>query len=298
MTDDGKKIGNALVRSSNLLIVTIMPEPVFSQPHKSFRRRATLSGLEKLHISAVLIVYNGERHLDRVLASLGFCDEILVLDSGSTDRTHEICALHQVRVVHQPFLGFGAQKRRAVELAKYDWVLVVDDDEVIDYEAATTVQVLDYGNPLRAWRIRRRNYIGAREVRFGQWSPDYTLRLFNRTCAQFNEREIHESVETSAVVLTLPGSLHHYSFSDYADVFIRCCGYARIKAVRYRNQRRHAGSVQLIFRAMWGFLRSFVIKQGFRDGIAGVVVALALALDVILGLSMAQESEDSKAQGP
>ncbi len=268
-----------------------------SSPHPPLRRRATLSGLEKLKISAVLIVHNGERHLDRVLAAIGFCDEILVLDSGSTDRTREICASHHARVEHQSFLGYGLQKQRAVELAKHDWVLVIDDDEVLDYEAATTVQVLDYADPTRAWRIRRSTYIGAREIRYGQWSPDHSLRLFNRTCAQFNDREIHESVETSGQVLTLPGALHHYSFSDHADVFTRCGSYARKKAMRYREEGRRAGAVQLVFRALWGFLRSYVAKQGFRDGAAGVVVALSVALDAVLGLALAQDDSGSGEPG-
>lgn len=261
-------------------------------PHPPLRRRATLSGLEKLKISAVLIVHNGERHLDRVLSAVGFCDEILVLDSGSTDRTREICTTHNARVEHQPFLGYGPQKQRAVELAKHDWVLVIDDDEVIDYEAATTVQVLDYADPTRAWRVRRRTYIGAREVRYGQWSPDYSLRLFNRTCAQFNDRLIHESVETSGPILTLQGALHHFSYVDYADIFARCGSYARAKAARYRDEGRRAGAVQLIFRALWGFLRSYVAKQGFRDGAAGVVVAMSVALDAILGLALADQSSE------
>jgi glycosyltransferase involved in cell wall biosynthesis len=268
-----------------------MSEPT-AAPHPPLRRRATLSGLEKLKISAVLIVHNGERHLDRVLSAVGFCDEILVLDSGSTDRTREICATHNARVEHQPFLGYGPQKQRAVELAKHDWVLVIDDDEVIDYEAATTVQVLDYADPTRAWRIRRRTYIGAREVRYGQWSPDYSLRLFNRTCAQFNDRLIHESVETSGEIRTLQGALHHFSYVDYADVFARCGSYARAKAVRYRDEGRRACAVPLIFRALWGFLRSYVAKQGFRDGAAGVVVAMSVALDAILGLALADQSSE------
>jgi glycosyltransferase involved in cell wall biosynthesis len=237
----------------------------------------------------VLIVHNGERHLDRVLSAVGFCAEILVLDSGSTDRTHAICAEHKARVEHQPFLGYGPQKRRAVDLAKHDWVLVIDDDEILDYEAATTIQVLDYADPTRAWRIRRRTYIGANEVRYGQWTPDYSLRLFNRTQAQFNDRMIHESVEHRGTVLTLPGALHHYSYLDYADIFQRCGGYARRKAALYRAEGRRAGALPLLVRAWWGFMRSYVLKQGFRDGNAGVIVALSVALDAVLGLAEAQE---------
>ena len=271
-----------------------MSDAAAATPHPPLRRRATLSGLEKLKISAVLIVKNGERHLDRVLSAVGFCDEILVLDSGSTDRTLEICATHNVRVEHQPFLGYGPQKRRAVELAKHDWVLVIDDDEVLDYEGATTIQVLDYTDVTRAWQIRRRNYIGAQEIRYTHWTPDYTLRLFNRTQATFSEALIHESVETSGSVLTLQGSLHHYSYFDYADVFVRCSAYARSKAARYREQGRRASALQLIFRAGWGFLQSFIFKQGFRDGVAGVVVALSLSLTSVLGLALAQESDSAE----
>lgn len=268
-----------------------MPDAAAATPHPPLRRRATLSGLEKLKISAVLIVKNGERHLDRVLSAVGFCDEILVLDSGSTDRTLEICAAHNVRVEHQPFLGYGPQKRRAVELAKHDWILVIDDDEVLDYEGATTIQVLDYTDTTRAWQIRRRNYIGAREIRYSHWSPDHSVRLFNRTRANFSTALIHESVEVSGPVLTLQGSLHHYSYVDYGDVVVRCVTYARAKAVRYRDQGRRASPVQLTFRAGWGFLHSYVLKQGFRDGIAGVVVALSSALTAVLGLALAHQSD-------
>ena len=246
-------------------------------------------------VSAVLIVLNGERHLDRVLGALAFCDEILVLDSGSTDQTVEIAKRHGARVEHQPFLGYGPQKRRAVELAKHDWILAIDDDEVLDYEAATTIQVLDLSDAGKAWRLRRRTYVGGREVRYGAWSPDLALRFFNRTCASFNTNEIHESVQGARTLLTLPGALHHYSYTDLADVFTRCAAYSRAKATRYRFDGRGAFPVQLVFRALWGFLRSYVFKLGFRDGSAGVVVAVSVALDSVLGLALAgEQSEDAK----
>lgn len=266
-------------------------EPV-RQPPKSLSRRATfMIEPPPLAVSAVLIVLNGERHLERVLAALSFCAEVLILDSGSTDRTLEIAARLKARVEHQAFLGYGPQKRRAVELAKHDWVLVIDDDEVLDYEAASAIQALDFGDPARAWQLRRRNYIGEREVRYGQWWPDHTVRLFNRTAAQFNHNAVHESVEPAGEVLTLPGALHHYSFLDLGDVFVRTASYARAKATRYRFAGRRAGPVQLVVRGCWGFFRSYVLKLGFRDGSAGVVVAMSVALDAVLGLAMASEQE-------
>ena len=242
-----------------------------------------------MDVSAVLIVKDGERHLDRVLVALAWCSEVLVLDSGSTDATLAICARHGVRVEHQPFLGYGPQKRRAVALARHDWVLVIDDDEVVNDEAVAAIRALDGGDPGRAWRIRRRTFVGRREVRYGQWSPDFTLRLFNRTRAGFNDRAIHESVQPSGKVHTLPGALDHYSYADWSEVFERCAGYARAKAKQYREHGRRAGILLMILRAGWGFTRSYVFKQGFRDGVPGVLVALSVALDGVLGLAMADE---------
>jgi glycosyltransferase involved in cell wall biosynthesis len=246
-------------------------------------------------ISAVLIVLDGERHLERVLAALRSCDEILILDSGSTDRTHEIAKAAGARVEHQAFLGYGKQKQRAVELAKHDWVLVVDDDEVLDEEAAAAIARLDLADPARCWRLRRRTYIGTQEVRHGIWSPDYSLRLFNRAKARFNDATVHESVQPGGPVLTLPGALHHYSYSDYADVFSRMGGYARTKAAGYRARGRRCGALKLAARAMWSFWRSYLFKLGFLDGRAGVIVALSLAIDATCSLAMASEPEESRS---
>jgi glycosyltransferase involved in cell wall biosynthesis len=248
-------------------------------------------------ISAVLIVFNGERRLAQVLAALAWCDEILVLDSGSTDRTAELARAAGARVETQAFLGFGRQKQRAVELAAHDWVLVVDDDEVLDEPARAAIGALDRTDPARCWRLRRRTYIGTIEVRHGVWSPDYSLRLFNRQRARFNDATVHESVIAGGPVHDLPGALHHYSYSDYADVFARMGGYARTKAAGYRARGRRSGPLRLAARAGWGFLRSYLFKLGFLDGRAGVIVALSLAIDATCSLAMASEPEEATA-GP
>jgi glycosyltransferase involved in cell wall biosynthesis len=243
----------------------------------------------KIPISAVLITKNAEEHLARVLAALAWCDEIVVLDSGSTDRTCELARAAGARVEHQDFLGFGPQKRRAVALARHDWVLSIDADEVLDEVAASAISALPFAtlDPRRAFAIRRRTYVGTHEICHGVWNPDWVLRLFNRSAANFNDNKVHEAVVAAGPVERLAGSMHHYSFRDLGDLFKP--GYARLKADRFLAEGRRAGTCKLAARFAWGFTRSFVLKQGFRDGPAGVVVAASAGLDSVLGLALAEE---------
>lgn len=242
-------------------------------------------------VSAVIIVKDGERHLAQVLAAVAWCDEVLVLDSGSADRTLEIARAAGARVEQQDFLGYGPQKRAAVALARHDWILSLDADEVLDAKAAAAIRALALDDPAIGFRIRRRNHIGAREVRYGLWSPDRCLRLFNRTRANFNEVRIHEAVVAGGPVRDLPGSIIHYTFRDCADVFGRMPPYSRAKAAAYRARGRRASAALLLARAAWGFVRSYVLKRGFLDGRLGVVVALSVAVDAVLGLALAGEDE-------
>ena len=154
-------------------------------------------------ISAVVIVKDGERHLAAVLAALRGCAEIVVLDSGSTDRTVEIARAAGARVEHQAFLGYGAQKNRAVALASHDWILSLDADEILDATGQAALAGLDLSDPRRCWRVRRRTFVGARELRHGHLN-DAPVRLFNRTATRFSESIVHESVAPAGPVAVLP----------------------------------------------------------------------------------------------
>ena len=239
-------------------------------------------------ISAVLITLNAELHLERVLAALrGACSEIVILDSGSTDATQAIAARHGARFSVHPFDGYGAQKCRAVALASHDWILSIDADEVLDDAARDGLRNLLITGPRTCWRIRRRNHVGEQEIRHGHWSPDWCLRLFNRTVHKFSADAVHEAVHPSGPLLTLPGSLLHYGYADLSDI-IRL-KYHRLKAAAYLAKGRRASSAMLVLRAAWAFFHSYVLKQGFRDRQAGVIVALSAALNAVLGLAQASQ---------
>ncbi len=237
-------------------------------------------------ISAVIIVKDGERHLEAVLAALADCAEVLVLDSGSTDRTVEIARTAGARVEHQAWLGYGPQKNRAAALARHDWILSVDADEVLDATAQQALATLDLSDPTRCWRLRRRTFVGTRELRHGHLN-DAPVRMFNRTATRFADSAVHESVQPRGPLETLPGSIAHYAFRDAADLIARGAGYARLKADGYRSRGRTTSAPWLVARAGAGFFKSYVLKAGFLDGTLGVVSALSLAVDATTALAMA-----------
>jgi glycosyltransferase involved in cell wall biosynthesis len=243
-------------------------------------------------ISAVLITRDAEEHLEQVLSALGDVDEIVVLDSGSTDRTRAIAeAFHAVWEEHS-FESYGPQKNRALALAGHDWVISVDADEVLDDEAREALSRIAWEeqSPGECWKIRRRPFVGATEIRHGHWVPDHVVRIFNRTVHRFTPAVVHERVVPTGPVRTLPGSMLHYSYRDLAALFRS--DYHRLKAQAYRQRGRRAGSALLAARAALSFGRSYLLRRGFLDGRAGLVIALAAAVNAVLGLAMASEGGD------
>lgn len=245
-------------------------------------------------VSAVLITLNAERWLEAVLRPLAGFDEVVILDSGSTDRTREIADAAGVEWSEHSFDGYGAQKRRAVALAHNDWVLSVDADEIMAPETVAAILAIDWekADPRTCWKIRRRPFIGDREIRHGHWVPDPVVRLFNRQHHNFSPALVHESVTPTGRVMTLPGAMTHHSYDDLAGLFR--ADYHRLKASEYRRQgRKTPGVVALTARAGWAFFYSLIVRRGFLDGPAGVVVALSGAVNAVLALALIGASGDS-----
>lgn len=233
-------------------------------------------------ISAVIITRDAAARIGQVLEALDMCDERLVLDSGSTDGTVKLAQAAGARVVHQPFLGYGPQKRRAVDLASHDWILSLDADEVLDDEAQKAILRLDLSDPAACWSIRRRTFVGRREVRHGAWRDERVLRLFNRTIAGFKAIPVHEEVESPRPPRLLAGSILHYSFTDCRDVLSRSLRYAPLKAGMLRERRERSGAWVLPVRGLAAFVKSYLLRSGWRDGGVGFVVALGRVIDSTL----------------
>lgn len=232
-----------------------------------------------MRISATIITYNEAENIRTACESVAWADETVVVDSESTDDTRRIAADCGARVIVNPWPGFAAQKQFAADAASYDWIFSLDADERLSPELNATVIALKdrEGSALAdGYRIARRAFYLGRWIRGGGWYPDYQLRLFNRTRGNWGNRIIHESVvmDIGSRVETLSGDLLHYSMRDAAHhrtmIEER---YAPLGARQMLKDGKRTSRMQVSAAGPLAFFRSFVLKGGFRDGRAGLVIA-------------------------
>jgi len=233
-------------------------------------------------ISAVIICRDGGSELQAALESLAFCSERLVLDSGSTDGSPELARAAGARVEHQPFLGYGPQKRRAVELARHDWILSLDADERLDDGAAAAVRLLALDDPTASYAFRRRTFVGRREIHHGPWGGEQVVRLFNRRTGEITALAVHERVVAPGQPRLLAGSILHHGFPTAADIILRAVRYARPKAGLIRAAGERPRVWALPWRAAGAFAKAYLLQSGWRDGAAGFVIALSRVVDSTL----------------
>jgi glycosyltransferase involved in cell wall biosynthesis len=237
-------------------------------------------------ISFCLITLNEEQNLARCLRSCSdLADEIIVVDSGSVDRTADVAREFGARWIEQSWLGFVGQKNRAIELATHDWIFSIDADEELSGELRDEVRQLKLRPPgpeISGFSMPRCVLYEGRWIRHGDWYPDRLVRLFRREHARFAGGRVHERLEISGQVRSLKGDLFHHSFRDAADHWARCQQYARLWA----QTQREAGITASLFapasHAAFRWFRAFVLRRGFLDGWLGWRIAIFSAREVYL----------------
>lgn len=230
-------------------------------------------------VSAVVIAKNEERRIAGCLESLSWADEIVVVDSGSTDGTVETARRFTDKVFPVPWKGFGPQKQAAVDLATHDTVLNVDCDERVTPELADEIRsILSAEAMLPGYSVPRRTFLGGKEIRHGGWYPDRTVRLFDRTKARYSDDLVHERVVVSGEVGECRGHLLHFSFDGFSDLLEKLNRYSDISARQMRDRGRRCGIADVTLRPLAAFLKTYVLRLGFLDGFDGLVVSAATAL--------------------
>ena len=222
-------------------------------------------------LSAVIITHNAAGQLEDCLNSLSFVSEIIILDSGSDDETGNIAQTYGARFIYQKWLGYGPQKMKAVELAKHDWVLCLDADERISEQLAASIQSAMEGPQSAAYQFPRCNRFMGRWLRHGEGYPDISLRLFNRQHARWSDDSVHEVVETDETVATLEGDLMHDSASSLQDYLDKQNIYTSLQAEKMNLAGKQAGLGKLLLNPLFRFLKFYLLRLGFLDGIPGLV---------------------------
>jgi glycosyltransferase involved in cell wall biosynthesis len=234
---------------------------------------------ERMKISATIITFNEERNIARAIESLRCCDEIIVVDSGSTDRTTELAANLGARVIDTGWRGYAGQKNYASEQAENDWILSIDADEALSEALEAEIwQVKKNGPKHDGYTMPRlAKYLG-RWIFHSGWYPDRKVRLFNRRHATWVGRYVHESVKVHGTIGHLEANLLHFTCDSLSEHLRTMDRYTTLAAQQVVAERRPVGWSNLLVDPAWTFIRTYVINRGFLDGMEGLAIAHMAAL--------------------
>ncbi len=249
-------------------------------------------------ISVVIITLNEERNIKRTLESVAWSDEIIIVDSGSSDKTISICREYTDSVFHQEWLGFAEQKNFAIGKATGDWVLSLDADEPVEPALADEIRsLISETNSCDGYRIPRRTFFLGKEIKHGGWYPDYNLRLFRTGKGCFEERAVHEAMRIQGRLGTTRHAILHYAYPDLASYVSSMNKYSTLavevmetKGIGFFRQ----SWMNIVFRPFFTFVHKYIFRFGFLDGKHGLILNIFHAYYVFTKYAKAWEHSNRR----
>jgi glycosyltransferase involved in cell wall biosynthesis len=227
-------------------------------------------------LAVTIITKNESKHIRNCLESVSWADEIIVLDSGSTDDTVAICQEYTNKVFVTDWPGFGVQKNRAIERVTCEWILSIDADESVSDALRQEIQaVIIQPRNIIAYKIPRRSSYCGRFMRHSGWWPDYVIRLFRRGDARFSDDLIHERLVVQGAIGILINPLLHNAFSNLEEVLETANAYSSAGAHMMYQQLRKASLMDAVLHGLWSFFHTYIIRAGFLDGKEGFMLAVS-----------------------
>lgn len=225
-------------------------------------------------ISVTVLTKNSEETIEKMLDSATSFDEVILLDTGSTDRTLEIAAKYKnVKIYHHKLEGFGESYNKAVEYASNDWVFTIDSDEEVSESLKKEIFSLNFQDPKIAYRLHRHNYLNGKYIYFSGWGKDFIVRLYNKNHACFQTDRVHAKVDTQHVkVVNLKGALNHYPYRTIGDFLHKMQQYTTLYAEQNQGKKKSSFSKALIH-AFYAFFRNYFFQLGFLGGEEGYFIA-------------------------
>lgn len=228
-----------------------------------------------MNVSAVMIVKNGARTIQRSLESLKHFDDVIVYDNGSTDGTQAIAAQYSnVRLIEGEFDGFGPTKNKAASYAAHDWVLIIDSDEVVDAELFNALQTRPL-DPDTIYIVNFLAYYKEIPIRHCGWNNQKIRRLYNKRTTRFNDNFVHENIiDEGMKKLPIAGNMKHYSYMSISDFIVKLDRYSTLFATDNVG-KKSSSPAKAFFNGLYSFFRTYILKRGFLDGYAGLIIAFS-----------------------
>lgn len=229
--------------------------------------------MKKQKLSVVIITKNEEKIISRCLESVSWADEIIVVDSGSSDNTVEICRKYNAKVFYKKWAGYSKQKNFAISKAKGDWILSIDADEIVSDKLREEIKnILNADDVLyNGYEIRFKNYYYGKFLRFGGLYPDYHLRLFRKGKGKFNKNKIHEGVQLKGESKKLKGEILHFTSRLISDHIENINKYTEFEAIQNKENLKIPTGYTIFIRPLYNFIKKYFFKFGFLDGLHGFI---------------------------
>jgi len=255
-----------------------------------------MSHMSHLPISITIITLNEEANIRRAIESVRWADDILVVDSGSTDRTTEVAKALGARVLTHAWQGYGQQKNFAQQNARHDWVLNLDADEAIDESLHAEIQywlteVASERSQAMGFSIPRKTFYLGRWIKHGGWYPNYLIRMADRRASQWSEPHVHEALEVDGEVVTLKAPLLHYAFPSIRDQIVTNLNFSQLGSQELRRRGQQGSLLKLLLKPIGKFIETYFLKAGFLDGLPGFIISVNAAHSMFLKYAYVIESE-------
>jgi glycosyltransferase involved in cell wall biosynthesis len=238
-------------------------------------------------VSVTIITRNEEGNLRRAIESVRWADEVVVVDSGSTDRTVPLARELGARVFENPWPGYGQQKNHAQRQATHDWILNIDADEVVSPALAREIQdtlerVASGQEARKGFSLPRKTFYLGRWIRHGGWYPNYLVRLADRRAARWSEPEVHEALEVQGGIGRLKAALEHYSFESIQDQIVTNLRFSSLGGRELARRGQRPSLLKLLGKPAGKFVETYLLKRGFLDGLPGFIISVNAAHSMFL----------------
>ncbi|MBF0344424.1 MAG: glycosyltransferase family 2 protein [Nitrospirae bacterium] len=246
--------------------------------------------LDKLPVSVVIVTKNEEINIEDALKSAQMAQEIVVVDAYSTDRTLEICRAYTDKVYQNHWQGFAQQKQQAIDYAESPWVFILDSDERLTPSLVEEIASTIKDTPYQGFYVPRRNFFLGKWVKHSGWWPDYTLRLFKKDKGHMDQRQVHEKVIVEGTTSKLANPIEHYSYRSISDFIKRMDKYTTLSVQEINKSAIKTNVFHLTIKPLAMFLKMYVLRLGFLDGMNGFILAILYAFYTFLKYLKAWET--------